>query len=223
MKIGIIGYGKMGKIVEQIALERGHTISFILKNNNCKINKDVDVAIDFSTPNSAFDNINKCLLNNIKIISGTTGWLNKIEQVHLKCRSLNGTFLHASNFSLGANIFFELNKNLSKLISNFNYNVSINEAHHIHKLDKPSGTAITLARDIELNCNNKFKDILIESVRENEVNGVHNIIYESFEDSISITHKAKNRKGFAKGAVITAEWIKDKQGIFTIKDMLKLG
>ena len=223
MKIGIIGYGKMGKIVEKIALERGHTISFILKTNDCKINKDVDVAIDFSTPNSAFDNIIKCLSNNIKIISGTTGWLDKIEQVNLKCKSLNGTFLYASNFSLGANIFFELNKKLSKLMSNLKYNVSIFEKHHIHKLDKPSGTAITLAKDIESTSNLLFKDIPIESIRENEINGKHCITYESTEDSISITHKAKNRIGFALGAVITAEWINDKEGIYNIKDMLKLG
>jgi len=232
MKIGIIGYGKMGKAVEKIAVQRGHLISF--KTNNCNLNliKDVDVTIEFSTPESAFTNIKKCLDSNVPVVTGTTGWLDDLEDIKNLCDKKNGSFLYASNFSLGANLFFELNKKLSHLMADKNeYKTSIDEIHHVHKVDKPSGTAITLAKDIisdsryrdwELDSHSKDK-ISISSIRENEVNGVHKVSYSSENDIISIKHEALNRNGFALGAVISAEWLVNKKGCFSISDMLIMG
>ena len=232
MKIGIIGYGKMGKAVEKIAVQRGHSISF--KTNNCNLNliKDVDVTIEFSTPESAFTNIKKCLDSNVPVVTGTTGWLDDLEDIKKLCDKKNGSFLYASNFSLGANLFFELNKKLAHLMSDKNeYKTSIDETHHIHKVDKPSGTAITLADDIISNSRYKnwkldsnSKDIInINSNREKEINGVHKVVYSSENDIISIKHEALNRNGFALGAVISAEWLVNKKGCFSISDMLIMG
>lgn len=232
MKIGIIGYGKMGKAVEKIAVQRGHLISF--KTNNCNLNliKDVDVTIEFSTPESAFTNIKNCLDSNVPVVTGTTGWLDDLEDIKKLCDKKNGSFLYASNFSLGANLFFELNKKLAHLMSDKNeYKTSIDETHHIHKVDKPSGTAITLADDIISNSryknwklNSNSKDIInINSNREKEVNGVHKVVYSSENDIISIKHEALNRNGFALGAVISAEWLVNKKGCFSISDMLIMG
>ena len=232
MKIGIIGYGKMGKAVEKIAVQRGHSISF--KTNNCNLNliKDVDVTIEFSTPESAFTNIKNCLDSNVPVVTGTTGWLDDLEDIKKLCDKKNGSFLYASNFSLGANLFFELNKKLANLMSDKNeYKTSIDETHHIHKVDKPSGTAITLADDIISNSRYKnwkldsnSKDIInINSNREKEINGVHKVVYSSENDIISIKHEALNRNGFALGAVISAEWLVNKKGCFSISDMLIMG
>lgn len=232
MKIGIIGYGKMGKAVEKIAVQRGHLISF--KTNNCNLNliKDVDVTIEFSTPESAFTNIKNCLDSNVPVVTGTTGWLDDLEDIKKLCDKKNGSFLYASNFSLGANLFFELNKKLAHLMSDKNeYKTSIDETHHIHKVDKPSGTAITLADDIISNSRYKnwkldsnSKDIInINSNREKEINGVHKVVYSSENDIISIKHEALNRNGFALGAVISAEWLVNKKGCFSISDMLIMG
>jgi len=232
MKIGIIGYGKMGKAIEKVAIDRGHLISF--KTNNCDINliNDVDVTIEFSTPESAFTNIKNCIDTNVPVVSGTTGWLEDLDDIKKLCDKKNGSFLYASNFSLGANLFFELNKKLAHLMSDKNqYKTSIDETHHIHKLDKPSGTAITLADDIisnsryknwELDSSSKDK-ININSSREKEVNGVHKVVYSSENDIISIKHEALNRNGFALGAVISAEWLVNKKGCFSISDMLIIG
>ena len=232
MKIGIIGYGKMGKAIEKVAIDRGHLISF--KTNNCDINliNDVDVTIEFSTPESAFTNIKNCIDTNVPVVSGTTGWLEDLDDIKKLCDKKNGSFLYASNFSLGANLFFELNKKLAHLMSDKNqYKTSIDETHHIHKLDRPSGTAITLADDIisnsryknwELDSNSKDK-ININSSREKEVNGVHKVVYSSENDIISIKHEALNRNGFALGAVISAEWLVNKKGCFSISDMLIIG
>ena len=232
MKIGIIGYGKMGKAIEKVAIDRGHLISF--KTNNCDINliNDVDVTIEFSTPESAFTNIKNCIDTNVPVVSGTTGWLEDLDDIKKLCDKKNGSFLYASNFSLGANLFFELNKKLAHLMSDKNqYKTSIDETHHIHKLDRPSGTAITLADDIisnsryknwELDSSSKDK-ININSSREKEVNGVHKVVYSSENDIISIKHEALNRNGFALGAVISAEWLVNKKGCFSISDMLIMG
>ena len=232
MKIGIIGYGKMGKAIEKVAIDRGHLISF--KTNNCDINliNDVDVTIEFSTPESAFTNIKNCIDTNVPVVSGTTGWLEDLDDIKKLCDKKNGSFLYASNFSLGANLFFELNKKLAHLMSDKNqYKTSIDETHHIHKVDKPSGTAITLADDIisnsryknwELDSSSKDK-ININSSREKEVNGVHKVVYSSENDIISIKHEALNRNGFALGAVISAEWLVNKKGCFSISDMLIIG
>ena len=229
MKIGIIGYGKMGKAIEKVAIDRGHSISF--KTNKCDLNfiNDVDVTIEFSTPESAFTNIKNCIDSNVPVVSGTTGWLEDLDDIKKLCDKKNGSFLYASNFSLGANLFFELNKNLAHLMSDKNqYKTSIDETHHIHKVDKPSGTAITLADDIisnsryknwELDSNSKDK-ININSTRKKEVSGVHKVVYSSENDIISIKHEALNRNGFALGAVISAEWLVNKKGCFSISDML---
>lgn len=232
MKIGIIGYGKMGKAIEKVAIDRGHLISF--KTNKCDLNfiNDVDVTIEFSTPESAFTNIKNCIDSNVPVVSGTTGWLEDLDDIKKLCDKKNGSFLYASNFSLGANLFFELNKNLAHLMSDKNqYKTSIDETHHIHKVDKPSGTAITLADDIisnsryknwELDSNSKDK-ININSTRKKEVSGVHKVVYSSENDIISIKHEALNRNGFALGAVISAEWLVNKKGCFSISDMLNIG
>ena len=232
MKIGIIGYGKMGKAVEKIAVQRGHSIAFKTNDFNLNLINDVDITIEFSTPESAFTNIKKCLDSNVPVVTGTTGWLDDLEDIKNLCDKKNGSFLYASNFSLGANLFFELNKKLSYLMAGKNeYKTSIDEIHHVHKVDKPSGTAITLAKDIisdsryrDWELDSHFKDkISISSIRENEVNGVHKVSYSSENDIISIKHEALNRNGFALGAVISAEWLVNKKGCFSISDMLIMG
>ena len=231
MKIGLIGYGKMGKAIEKVAMDRGHTISF--KTDNCTVNliKDIDIAIEFSTPESAFKNIKNCLNNSIPIVTGTTGWLDNLDNIKELCEHRNGSFLYASNFSLGANIFFELNKKLARLMSDKNqYKASIDETHHTHKVDKPSGTAITIAEDMLSNSkldnwqleSKAVNGVTISSIREKEVNGIHEVKYRSDNDLISIKHEAFNRDGFALGAVVAAEWLVNKKGFYSISDMLKL-
>ncbi|MFA5300749.1 MAG: 4-hydroxy-tetrahydrodipicolinate reductase [Lutibacter sp.] len=233
MKIALLGYGKMGKIIEQIALQRGHEI--VLKIDENSANYDItlaDVAIDFSIPAAAFKNISNCLNNNIPIISGTTGWLDQFSEASELCKQRNGAFIYASNFSLGVNIFFELNTYLAKMMRNLGqYSISIEEIHHTKKLDAPSGTAISLAEGIiknsdkeswALNVTNKETEIPIIAKRIDEVPGTHTVEYKSAVDTLEIKHTAHSRDGFALGAVIAAEWLVGKTGIFTMKDVLGL-
>lgn len=230
MKIALIGYGKMGKTIERIALERGHEISARITEDISKYNiEDVEVAIDFSIPNAAFSNITTCFKKNIPVISGTTGWLEKYEDAVKICRENDAAFIYASNFSLGVNIFFELNKKLAKMMGGFNeYSVGIEEIHHTQKLDAPSGTAITLAEQIIENSNKTGwkldqagdDEISITAKRIENIPGTHTVSYSSKVDTLNIEHIAHSRDGFALGAVIAAEWIKDKKGVFGMKDVL---
>lgn len=233
MKIALLGYGKMGKEIEKIAISRGHEI-IIKADKDSEYNiKEADVAIDFSIPDAAVSNITNCLNNQVPVISGTTGWLNNYNKVTELCKDINGAFLYASNFSLGVNIFFEINKQLAKLMHyQSQYNAAIEEVHHTQKLDAPSGTAITLAEGIiketkythwELDIAQVETAIPITALREEAVPGTHTITYTSEEDFISINHTAKSRKGFALGAVIAAEWIIGKSGVFSMKDVLNIG
>jgi 4-hydroxy-tetrahydrodipicolinate reductase len=233
MNIALLGYGRMGKSIEAIALQRKHQIT--LKVSDSTSNYDfskTDVAIDFSIPSVAIFNIKKALDAGVPVISGTTGWLDHYEDVLDYCKLKNGTFLYASNFSLGVNVFFEINKKLAQLMSGFSeYSTELEEIHHTQKLDAPSGTAITLAEQIIENSDYKnwtleqpsAEDIHIEAKRIPDVPGTHEITYNSEIDSLSIKHIAHNRQGFAMGAVIAAEWIKDKKGIFTMRDVLNIG
>jgi len=232
MKIALLGYGRMGKEIEKIALSRGHEI-VIKKDITDKIDiTKADVAIDFSIPNAAFDNISNCINNQIPVISGTTGWLNKYDDAVKLCEEKNGAFIYASNFSLGVNIFFELNKQLAKMMHALDdYSISIEEIHHLQKLDAPSGTAITLAEGIientakqkwELADKTSEENIPITAKRIKDVPGTHTVAYESEVDSIEVKHTAHNRKGFALGAVVAAEWILGKKGVFTMKDVLNI-
>lgn len=237
MKIALIGYGKMGHQIERIAIERGHDIVSIIDANNISdfgspAFKNADVAIEFSTPASAIDNYRKCFAAHIPVVAGTTGWLEHLDEVKAACVGGKQTFFYASNYSLGVNIFFALNEFLAKIMDRYNdYNVKMEEVHHIHKLDAPSGTAITLAEGIIGNLERKMNwsldkeketsDIAIHCIREGEVSGRHEIVYESDADTISIKHDAKNRKGFALGAVIAAEFIKGRSGFLGMNDLLK--
>ncbi|MFC0605469.1 4-hydroxy-tetrahydrodipicolinate reductase [Winogradskyella pulchriflava] len=232
MNIALLGYGRMGKSIEAIALNRNHKITLKIANATDDYDfSNVDVAIDFSIPNAAVTNIKKALDAGVPVISGTTGWLENYDDIINYCNTKNGTFLYASNFSLGVNIFFEINKKLSQLMAGFpDYSTEIEEIHHTQKLDAPSGTAITLAEQIieQTNYKNwtleqpKADEIHIEAKRIPEVPGTHEITYNSEIDSISIRHTAHSRQGFALGAVIAAEWIKDKKGVFSMKDVLKI-
>lgn len=233
MKIALLGYGKMGKTIESIALKRGHTIVIKANADTTYDINDADVAIDFSLPNVAFNNISNCLNNNIPVISGTTGWLDDYSKIETLCKAQKGAFIYASNFSLGVTIFFELNKTLAKMMSTLQqYNVSMEEIHHTQKLDAPSGTAISLANDIieehkDLNSwtleTTKPNSIPITAKRIEQVPGTHTITYKSEVDTIDITHTAHNREGFALGAVVAAEWLIGKTGVFTMKDVLNIG
>lgn len=233
MNIALIGYGRMGKEIEQIALSKGHTIGLKTTKDNPTLDlKDIDVAIEFTVAKSAFQNIKTCIENNIPVISGTTGWLNDLEKINQICKEKNGTFLYASNFSLGVNLFFELNKQLAKMMAKYPYyNIEMEEIHHTKKLDAPSGTAITLAEQIiensaynnwSLNVTNNKNTLPIVAKREENVPGTHQIKYVSSVDKIEIKHTAFNRKGFALGALMAAEYIVDKKGIFSMADVLKL-
>jgi len=234
MKIALLGYGKMGKAIEKIALERGYSI--VLKINDDIDNHNIriaDVAIDFSIPEAAVKNISHCLKNGVPVISGTTGWLKNYNDMLLLAKERGGAFIYASNFSLGVNIFFELNKQLAKMMSNLKqYNVDLEEIHHTQKLDAPSGTAITLAEGIIENTSNKnwslgktneANTISIESKRIEAVPGTHFVNYTSDVDTISMSHTAHSRQGFALGAVVAAEWIIGKTGVFTMNDVLNIG
>lgn len=231
MKIALLGYGKMGKAIEQVALSRKHEIVLRLDTFTKDIDfKNADIAIDFSMPKAAFDNISKALNNHIPILSGTTGWLDKYDDAVSICTQNKGSFLYASNFSLGVNLFYELNTQLAKLMQDFDYTPSIIETHHTQKLDAPSGTAISLAEQIfpfsdikkwSLDKNEKHR-LQIEAKRISDTPGTHQVIYTSQIDKIEIKHTAKNRLGFAQGAVLAAEYIVDKKGVFSMKDVLGL-
>ena len=236
LKIALIGYGKMGKTIEEIALKKGHSIELIvdqynLADLNTENIKKADVAIEFSNPDSAVKNILFCLQNGVPVISGTTGWIENMDMVKKQCEDLSGTFLYASNFSIGVNIFFELNEALAKLMHPHNeYNVVMEEVHHTQKKDAPSGTAITLAQQIIQSSNVKHKwinemsslpeELSIISKRIDEVPGTHTVTYTSSIDDIEIKHTAHTRAGFAAGAVLAAEFVKGKKGVFSMKDVL---
>ncbi|MBQ9253791.1 MAG: 4-hydroxy-tetrahydrodipicolinate reductase [Bacteroidales bacterium] len=235
MNILIIGYGKMGKMTEKIALERNHTIAGILDINDswdsiCKEN--IDVAIDFTTPNSVMNNIKTCLDKNIPLVVGTTGWYNNIEKVRTMVKEKDGAFLFSPNFSVGVSIFRYLNKYLAKIMNSYpNYTPSITEIHHIHKLDAPSGTAVTLANELleEYSLKQSWKlgedvsnsDIQVTSIRQGEEFGTHIVTYSSEEDILEIKHKALSRKGLALGAVVAAEFLQGKKGFFTTNDLME--
>ncbi len=238
MKIALLGYGKMGHTIEKIAIERGHTISHAINIDNQQelalvSSETTDVAIEFSEPGSAFGNISHCLKNNVPLVCGTTGWLDKLPEVKRLCEQQQGAFFYASNFSIGVNIFFRLNEILAGMMNDFpEYDVEMEEIHHIHKKDAPSGTAITLAEGIIQHLQNKksweldkksAKEALpIFSKREGEVPGTHTVTFRSGVDDIEIKHTAHSRHGFALGAVKVAEWLPGKKGVLNMNDFLKL-
>ncbi len=237
MNIALIGYGKMGHEIEKIAKERGHTIVSIIDVSNTAdfdspAFKSADVAIEFSTPESAINNYRKCFAANVPVVAGTTGWLEHMDEVKKACSESNQTFFYASNYSLGMNIFFVLNKYLARIMDNYpDYDVKMEEIHHVHKLDAPSGTAITLAEGVIENISRKDRwnleteeattDLAIHCIREGEVPGIHEVIYESEADIISIKHNSKSRKALALGAIVAAEFTKGKKGFLGMSDMLK--
>lgn len=236
MKIALIGYGKMGREIEKIARKRGHEIVSIIDIDNLQ---DFDssgflsaeAAIEFTRPETAVANFLKCFERNIPVVAGTTGWLQRMDEIRSICEKDGKTFFYASNYSIGVNVFFAVNKYLARIMNQFpSYDVRMEEVHHIHKLDSPSGTGITLAEGILANIDRKARweesnepvssDVLaVHSIREGEVPGIHSVIYESDADIISIKHDAKNRKGFALGAVIAAEFTKGKKGFLTMNDI----
>ena len=240
MKIALLGYGRMGKAIEKIAVERGHTVVLKVDENNradCRDEQlaEADVAIEFSAPSVAVGNYKWCFEKGVAVVSGTTGWLDQWEDVIAYCRQKEGGFFYASNFSIGVNLFFHLNQYLAKIMSKFgDYKVYIEETHHIHKLDKPSGTAITLAQGI-LDNHPAYKrwqlvheaemagDVLpVKAKREGEVPGIHVVTYKSGVDEVEIRHSAFSREGFAKGAVLAAEFMAGKTGIFGMDDLLSI-
>ncbi len=235
MKIALLGYGKMGQIIERIATERGHQV--VLRKRSADSYEGLetaDVAIDFSIPDAAVANISACLNKNIPVVSGTTGWLEHYPEMAALCEQQQGAFIYGSNFSLGVNLFFALNQQLARMMAKFpEYKVSMREIHHTQKLDAPSGTAISLAKDIIERSDYsswalpdvkpaKPDEILIDAQRVENVPGTHSVFYDSEVDSIEIKHTAHSREGFALGAVIAAEWLQGRIGIFTMKDVLNL-
>lgn len=238
MKIALLGYGKMGKEIEQIALEKGYTVEFVVTSENANFSiSDIvncDVAIEFSRPEFAVQNIQKCFHAGVPIVVGTTGWYDSFSEIEKNCLALNGSLLYGTNFSVGVNIFYEINRKLATLMdSQVQYNVEMTEIHHTQKLDAPSGTAISLADDIIAEMNRKTKwvnekskepfSLSIESQRLENVPGTHIVKYDSDIDYIEIKHEAKSRKGFASGALLAAEYLIGKKGIYTMKDVLSIG
>lgn len=237
MKIALIGYGKMGKEIEQILIARGHTIPLIIDLNNTNdldtahLQK-VDVAIEFTTPSTAYGNVVKCLEAGVPVVCGTTAWLDNLPQVEQLCKEKNGAFFYASNYSIGVNIFFEINRRLAQLMNRFGeYDVTIEETHHTQKKDAPSGTAVTLAEGVLENLDRKQKwvcgtttvpeELEVVAIRRSVVPGTHTVTYESDVDALSITHMAKSRRGFALGVVLAAEFLHGKTGIFSMKDLMQ--
>lgn len=244
MKIALLGYGKMGQIIEKFAQDRGHEIVLKISIDNTEDFtlqnlKSADVAIDFSTPDSVLNNINTCFEAGVPIVVGTTGWYGKLQEIKNKCDKSNNTLLYGSNFSIGVNLFFKLNQTLAKLMNNYPaYDVQVDEIHHTQKLDSPSGTAITIAEGIIENLERKgewvnevigtnvevfpkAEQLLIESHRIENVPGTHTVIYSSEVDEIEIKHTAHSRAGFALGAVVAAEWLQNKKGFFNITDVFE--
>ena len=238
MKIALIGYGKMGKAIEEIAVSRGHEIvlkidEYNLAEFNKKNVSSADVAIEFTGPHSAYDNVKKALEFDVPLVCGSTGWLDHLDEIKKLCMERGGSFIYASNFSVGVNIFFEINKKLATLMAHQkDYEVQVTEIHHTQKIDAPSGTAITIAEQILENLKRKKtwvnhvsdnpKELEILSERIDPAPGIHKIKYSSAVDDIEIIHTAHSRQGFALGAVLAAEHIKDKKGIFSMKDVLSL-
>ena len=240
MKIAIIGHGRMGSLVEKIVRERGHEVSCIIDVDDMSLYKtarfrESDVAIEFTVPAAAVNGILECFSAEVPVVVGTTGWLDSLPDIKEMCEKGKGTLLYSSNFSIGMNIFMSVNRYLARIMNDFsNYHPSLEEVHHIHKLDHPSGTAITLAEDLirsyhrlrkwiepDDSKSNAEPDVLpVYHKREGEVPGIHSVVWESECDSISITHSAKNRNGFALGAVCAAEWLAGKKGFFTMSDFL---
>jgi 4-hydroxy-tetrahydrodipicolinate reductase len=238
MRIALIGYGKMGHMVEEVALSRGHEITIRIDHDNQQdlaegLSEIADVAIEFTSPDSAFNNVTKCIDLGVPVVSGSTGWNDKIEEAKKHCSQKNGAFLHTSNFSVGVNIFFEVNKKLASLMNAHpEYDVTIKEIHHTQKKDAPSGTAVTLAEQVISELKRKKKwtmepssgtDLHITSERIDPAPGTHYVKYSSPIDDIEIIHTAHNRQGFATGAVLAAEYIAGKKGVFTMSDVLGLG
>ncbi len=242
MKIALLGYGKMGQMIEKFATQRGHSI--VLKIGTGEVFeleksmlKDADMAIDFSAPDAVLKHIDVCLSANVPVVVGTTGWYSQLQEVKDKCLQSNNSLLYGSNFSVGVNLFFAANKYLAKLMNNYPvYDVQIEEIHHTQKLDSPSGTAITLAENIleqiprKTEWVNQLGDdlplkviqqdqLLIESHRIDEVPGTHTVVYSSEVDEITFQHTAHNRAGFALGAVVAAEWLENKQGFYSVEDV----
>jgi len=238
MNIALIGYGRMGKEIEKIALSRGHKIGLVIdvtNNDDLTIEnlKAIDVAIEFTTPSSAIENYKVCFEAQVPVVSGSTGWLEKWVEVTSYCQEKESAFFYASNFSLGVNLFFDINRKLAKLMKPFDqYHVDMTEVHHTKKLDAPSGTAISLAEDIieELDGlktwgedgSKSSEELPIKSIREGDVPGIHTIKYDSDVDYIEITHSAKSREGFALGAVLAAEFSVGKKGILSMRDLLNV-
>ncbi len=243
MKIAILGYGRMGRMIEQTALERDHEILIKidkdpLTEEQQDLLKQADVAIEFSTPDSVLANINLCMNLKVPVVVGTTGWYGHLQEIKNECERKNAAVMYGSNFSIGVNLFFEVNKYLAKIMNAFSsqYDVEIEEIHHIHKLDAPSGTAITVAEDlmgqfkqkkewVSVNTDQQpvtdtsAEHLIIKSFRQSEVPGTHTVVYDSAEDRIELKHEAHGREGFALGAVLAAEWLKGKSGFFSVKDM----
>ena len=238
MKIALIGYGKMGKAVEEAALKRGHEIVSIIDVDHrdafrSEAFRSADVAIEFTRPDTAFDNYMQCFAAGVPVVSGTTGWLDRLDEVKAICRNEGRTFFYASNFSIGMNLFFAVNAYLAKLMNRFtDYDVQITETHHIHKLDAPSGTAITLAEGLiaespsldawRLTETPEENELPITSIREDEVPGTHSISYTSEVDRLTICHEAFGREGFALGAVLAAEYAATHKGFLTMNDLISL-
>lgn len=237
MKAAIIGYGKMGHEIEKILIERGHTVSYIIDADNtadfsAANFKDVDVALEFTTPDTAYDNIKRCIEYGTAVVSGTTGWTDKLNELKAYCTERNGAMFYASNYCLGVNLMFRLNRQLAEMINSLNgYDVRIEEVHHTQKKDAPSGTAISLANDIIDRLDSKMlwvnrpathdDELEITSIREGMIAGIHTVTYESADDILEIKHTIKNRRTLAMGAVVAAEFICGKHGIYSMDDLLK--
>lgn len=235
MKIVILGYGKMGHEVEQIAISRGHEVAYCIDteedwNKNRDSISNCDVVIEFSTPTTVIGNINKCFDINIPIVVGTTGWYDSLGEIKESCEKGGHSLFYAPNFSIGMNFVFQLNKKIAKFAQQYDYQLEITETHHIHKLDKPSGTAVKLANDIIASNSNytswKLDEgdgntLKVNAIRDGEVFGIHEVTAQSGCDCISLRHEAFSRKGFATGAVIAAEYLLGKKGVFTMEDLLK--
>jgi 4-hydroxy-tetrahydrodipicolinate reductase len=236
MKIAIIGYGRMGKMIEEAALQKGHTIGLVIDLNNqadltARNIASHDVAIEFTTPASAWNNISVCFDADTPVVSGTTGWLERIPELKERCLRENHAFVYSSNFSIGVNILFHINRQLAKLINPLDqYKPRIEEIHHTRKLDAPSGTAISLAQGLigeinrlqnwELSETADNQTIPVKAIRADDIIGIHEVIYESDVDTLSVRHSAKNRKGFVHGTILAAEFIVNKKGFFTMEDVL---
>ena len=231
MKVAIIGYGKMGHEIEKVLAERGHTVGLTIDINNAEEMmvaenlRKADVAIEFTSPATAYDNIRRCIEAGVPVLSGSTGWTERKAEIDELCRQKDGAFFYSSNYSLGVNVMFRLNRWLAKVMAGLpQYNVKIEETHHIHKLDAPSGTAATLAAEMNEASQGRLsvaKEEII-SYREGEVPGIHTITYDSEEDTLTVSHSAKSRRGLALGAVLAAEWLVGRSGVYSMDDFLAI-